>query len=60
MTKRQILSVLMLVIGGLASLTLEGLIIGLPLLAIGLYWLSGTRRFSGLGKHTVHAALSIR
>jgi len=29
----------MLTVGGLASSTLQGLALGLPLLAVGLYWL---------------------
>ena len=39
MTKRTVLSLLMLTVGGLASSTLQGLALGLPLLAVGLYWL---------------------
>lgn len=41
MNKRTVLSTLMLLVGGLLSLSVEGLALGLPLLLVGGYWAFG-------------------
>lgn len=44
MTKRNILSVLMIAIGGLTSLSPGGVPVGLPLFVLGAYWFADAHR----------------
>ena len=43
MSKRIVLAALVLLVGGLTSLSAEGLAVGVPLLLVGGCWLAGRR-----------------